>query len=134
MSSQQRRKFWDFINILIIVICVGVLILLGAGIKRYLDYSQLKEQMVSLTDDIHGLILENNLLEQKVEQHKDDFYLEAEARSKFNLKKPGETVVVIKNISNLKELDSVETTLSKKIAEKQKSNLMLWWQYFFADS
>jgi len=132
--TKRRRKFWDFINIPIVMMCVGVLLLLGAGVKQGFDYLQLKDQIIGLENNIQDLTLGNNLLGQKVEQHKEDFYLEAEARSKFNLKKPGEKVVVIKNIPDFDNFESLETTVPKEISEKQKSNLVLWYKYFFVNN
>jgi len=72
---------------------------------------------------------------------KEDSYLEKEARIKLNLKKPGETVVVLsKDI-----IDGVEIVRSGSLDEEENkeadlenndsvevTNYWKWWEYFFS--
>jgi hypothetical protein len=53
--------------------------------------------------------------------------VEAQARLNLNLKKPGETVVVIEKEEN--KLSQEEVNSKHQAPE---SNLLKWWQYFFA--
>ena len=66
-------------------------------------------------------------LEEMIKYLNSEQSVEAQARLNLNLKKPGETVVVIEKEEN--KLSQEEVNLKHQAPE---SNLLKWWQYFFA--
>jgi len=106
---------------------VLAVVFLGTGLGKefYRDY-QIEKEIDSLQNDISILEKDNYKLAQLIEYYKTDEYKEAEARKRFNLKKDGESVVVVKsNPSVLGNFDIMEEN-------KNLPNYIKWWNYFFA--
>lgn len=83
------------------------------------EISRLRAQVGQLeTERLSILNLKDELISQD--------FLEAEARIKLGLKKPGETAVVIPE----GQVASEDVVLRKN-RESDSSNLQLWWNYFF---
>ncbi|MBI5254248.1 septum formation initiator family protein [Candidatus Falkowbacteria bacterium] len=123
---------WQFFVLLAIIILLSI-----ACVRQFFNYQNLLAQVSDVKNEISKLEMNKIALAAKIEQYASNAFFEAEARNKLNLKKKGETVVVIKNIPGaaLPLLDTVgaDDETSDKIAEKQKTNLALWWKYFFDD-
>ena len=120
---------WHFFVLLAVII-----LLLAACARQFFNYQRLLDKVSNAKNEISKLEVNKFALATKTELYSSLAFLEAEARSKLNLKKKGETVVVIKNIPGaVLPLNTVgaDDKTSDKVAEKQKTNLSLWWKYFF---
>jgi cell division protein FtsB len=82
------------------------------------EISDLKQQVTSLEG-------RNNQLSDLIGYFQSSEYREKEARSKLNLQRPGEHVVVIPQAESRVESAVAETT------EEEPSNIVKWWNYFF---
>jgi cell division protein FtsB len=109
-----------------------VVIFLGTGLGKefYRDY-QIQKEIDSLQSDINSLEKDNYKLSQLIEYYKTDEYKEAEARKRFNLKKDGESVVIVRPnpVDSEYDYDIDEENNNK---EDDLPNYKKWWNYFFA--
>ncbi len=106
---------------------VLVVVFLGTGLGKefYRDY-QIEKEIDSLQNDIAAIEKDNYKLSQLIEYYKTDEYKEAEARKRFSLKKDGESVVIVKSDPRiLGDFDVMKEN-------KNLSNYLKWWNYFFA--
>ena len=113
---------------LFIAVSVLVVVFLGTGLGKefYRDY-QIQKEIDSLQSDISVLEKDNYKLSQLIEYYKTDEYKEAEARKRFNLKKDGESVVIVRPNS----IDSEEDLNENNNEENNLPNYLKWWNYFF---
>ena len=114
---------------LFIAVSVLVVVFLGTGLGKefYRDY-QIQKEIDSLQSDISVLEKDNYKLSQLIEYYKTDEYKEAEARKRFNLKKDGESVVVVRPNPIDSEYDINEKNDNE---ESNLPNYLKWWNYFF---
>ena len=123
------------------IVLILILILIGLVRETYNKY-KLASEIDQLKANIERLEGDNQQLAGLMDYFKDDSYLEKEARIKLNLKKPGETVVVLsKDIIDGVEIirtGSTNTEEQKEINKDLENNVMevanywKWWEYFFA--
>ena len=113
---------------LFIAASVLVVVFLGTGLGKefYRDY-QIQKEIDSLQSDISVLEKDNYKLSQLIEYYKTDEYKEAEARKRFNLKKDGESVVVVRP----NPVDSEDDLNENNNEENNLPNYLKWWNYFF---
>jgi len=124
--SQNRGTF---ISRFVIVFAIVVLILFMIGtIKEYVKRTKIDKEAEELKKELANLRMDKNNFLQSLDEYKNDFYVEQEAREKFNLKKPGEEMVIIPTpeiIQNNKGQNQSNENI------KETNNLKAWWRYFF---
>lgn len=107
---------------LFLICLAAVLALIGIGLGRELlrDRS-IEKQIASLQAEAKRLEGRNTELLELSTKLKDPEFVEREARTRFGLQKPGESVIVVRTPTS-----SPATPPSVAI-----SNLKAWWLYFF---
>ena len=110
----------NFIFTCVILICLMVFALS----KEYSRQSKVNEKIGELKQEIHNLEESNFELAHLIGYLKSDEYVELEARKTLGYKKPGEKVVVIKNVDGDSQVKGAYT-------KKQESNPKKWFTYFF---
>ena len=85
---------------------------------------QVKKEIDNLKSEINNLKKENTELDSLVKYFNSDEYIEASSREKLGYKKPGEKIVVFTEESDIKAEEA-------KNNKENKSNIKLWWDYFF---
>jgi cell division protein FtsB len=112
----------SFIFFLLIVL---VLAIIAFGRESYRNFG-INQEIKDLERKIKQLKASNEELIGLEEYFQSEEFLEKQARLKLNLTKPGEKVIIIKQIEeDLKGLGQKET-IAKEI-----SNIQKWWEYFF---
>ena len=141
--AQKTKKIKKILSskiFLFIVVFILIFLLIGL-IKETYRKHQLTSEINELKSNIDKLEGDNQQLIDLMDYFKEDSYLEKEARIKLNLKKPGETVVVLsKDI-----IDGVEVVRSGSLDEEENkeadlenndsvevTNYWKWWEYFFS--
>jgi cell division protein FtsB len=112
---------------LVVVITVFlILFAIGFGRSFWRDY-QIRQEIRQMEET--RVALEEKKLKtlDLLEGLQGDEAAEKEARLNFGLVKPGEKVVVITD-----ETTKINQTKLGDDFNKNKSNLILWWEYFFA--
>ncbi|MDD3284635.1 MAG: septum formation initiator family protein [Patescibacteria group bacterium] len=85
---------------------------------------QVNKEIENLKSEINNLKKENTELDSLVKYFNSDEYIETSSREKLGYKKPGEKIVVFTQESDIKKEEA-------KINKESKSNIRLWWDYFF---
>jgi len=115
--------------LLLAVIWLGI-VLVRTAYRRY----QLDQEVSSLKSEIDKLDKKDNELSQLIKYFNNQSFLEREAKDKLNLKKEGESVVMVPEAAISQEL-SENITSSEPKAEVQKkpadNNFIKWWKYLF---
>lgn len=115
-----------------VLVLAGLVVSLGR--ESYRKY-QLDKEIRALETQIQELEGENRQLAGLMDYFKQDSYLEKEARIKLNLKKPGETVVVLSGDDQTDtpapEPESIDIFTSPA---ENTANHWKWWEYFFSES
>lgn len=124
------------ISLLGLIIISGISLPLARSIsKRYKVNKEIKQ----LQEEIGNLENKNNELKKMITYLESSEYIDEEARTGLNFKKPNEQVAVIinKEENDIKE-NSAEISHYKvagdnvaKEIPKKKSNVKMWWEYFF---
>ena len=105
--------------------------------QRYRINQEIKE----LQEEIENINKKNTNLKKVIEYFKSDQFVEEQARLNLGLRKQGEEVAVIQNISeeilannilNSEEIIFNIPGLEKEVLPKKISNLQKWWSYFFS--
>jgi cell division protein FtsB len=116
--------------------------------KEYLRRHKINEEIASLNEQISKLQKKNNDLGDLITYFNTEFFAEKEARTKLNLQKPGERVMVITGENNTAASAGSETAEPEAMAdtldtptpaagyaeEDQSSNIIKWWNYFFKNN
>lgn len=133
-SGKIKKKLFSRFLLILVVLIFAVAVV---GIFReYAKSHEVDSEISGLQEELNRLKLEKNSFLKSIDSFQSDFFLEQEARLKFNLKKDGEKAVVIpaNNILIVNEVgknnDSI-LALDDKVMAWQKAGA--WWSYFFAD-
>lgn len=114
------------------VIAVMALIGLGSGIvSAYHQRKALDQKMAELQAQIDKLNSDKRDFVAAIESYQSQFFLEQAARTKFNLKKPGEKVAVISLSGTPINADSADKATDGKSGVGIFSNVAAWWSFFF---
>lgn len=131
LHSRFAKSTKNLSKITVVLIFIFVFFLVFFSIKEYVNKKKLDAEIIALNQEIKALSTQKQDFLQTIDHYNSDFFVEKEARSKLNLKKPGENVVVVK----LDDINSVDSEPSGQGSSGEvmtpKSNLVLWWNYFF---
>ncbi|MBP7992737.1 MAG: septum formation initiator family protein [Candidatus Magasanikbacteria bacterium] len=107
---------------------LGLLIIIAVGYARayYADY-QVRQEIAKLQDEVRSLENKKFTSLQLLDRSQTENFLEEKAKTELNLKKPGENVLIIPEITQ-------ETTVpaTTPVDEAVLSNPQKWWYYFTA--
>ncbi len=108
---------------------VSAAVFLGINLgEAYYRERQVQKEIDSLKNEIESFEKDNYKLSQLAEFYKTDEWKEIEARKRLNMKKEGESLVIITEPD-----DSNGKALSAEIDSSENlPNYVKWWNYFFA--
>lgn len=110
---QQKKQFKKIIysKFSLAVLLVSVIFLGRSTYDIYKKYRISSENYATVKKDYDNLKIRKEMLDSEVSRLKTDSGIEEEIRSKFNVAKPGETVVIVVNSSGSTSTDT--TNLNK---------------------
>lgn len=119
----------------ILLVCLILIVFFSANLIRdFLNKRQLIREVEKLKNEISNLTANNDNLANLINYLKTNDYLEEEARTKLNKKKPGEEIIIIPG-----DQINTNTTINKNTTpvNTQKQGVLLnninkWWTYFFS--
>ncbi len=104
--------------------------LLFALLNKFFESREIDQEIKESEQEIARLETKNLELKELLNYLDTDAFLEQEARLKFNMQKPGESVMVVSGGSGD---DQNKKDLAVLTAEdKFRSNPAKWWDYFFS--
>ncbi len=117
---QQRKKIWFTI---FGIFFLGILIF---GLVNLFSKKTLMEDNIQKTQaEIEKHEKKNGELMEFIQYLKSDAFLESKARENFDLAKPEEKLIIIKNGEKKEESDTPAMETSRK------NNFKVWFDYFF---
>jgi cell division protein FtsB len=116
VSSQRFLAIIGLVFLLIIIIPLA---------KTFSQRRLIEKEIEDVKQEISDYESKNQELQEIITYLESDQSLEEQARLNLNLKKPGETVIVVEEDKNLKK----EFNLSEN--SQATSHFSKWWQYFF---
>ncbi len=125
----KRYDFWSIVTSRLFLLIAALAILgIGFGItKGLLRRAELQKEITKLEDDINALESKNNDLNKLIDYLSTEEFKDREARLRLGLQKPGETVVVIPNLT-----DTTDTsTPNPNQPSEPENNWQRWLNYFF---
>jgi len=130
-SKSEKGLLFKFVLVFLMLLLA---ILTVGTVKEYLRQKDLDKEMETLQAEIDKLNLDRSQFLSSIEAYQNDFFLEQEARLKFNMQKPGEKVLVIP-AERINEIGDTSYLLSSSTGEKKENiyikNIRSWWDYFF---
>ncbi len=128
LNSNSRGFFYRlFLNQRFLAI-LGLFVLVLIVFPLAQTYSQrrlVSQEIQGVKDKINHYELQNKQLGELMTYLNSKQYLETQARLNFNMKKPGEEVVVVED-KKIKVINS-----NFPVATQNINNFQKWWQYFF---
>ena len=130
-QTPQPGKFRRLIGLKRTLIVNGAVFALVAwGLSgEFLRNREMRHEIERLQQDADGLEAKNAELAETSERSSSRGVLEKEARTKLNLQRPGEQVVVVRPGPGRPEADPVPARGQGK--DEPRSNPARWWHYFF---
>lgn len=123
--NARGKKFYSQFSIVLgIFILVFISVSLAKEIVRRYEVSR---EISALKSEIQRLESRNTELNQLISFFSTEEFLEQEARTRLNLQKIGEKVMIIPDVRKLGE-EEIKSNL-----ELSLSNPARWWNYFFAE-
>lgn len=130
--SQGVIKSFYYSKWFILVILIIIVFFLISAVKDYYSQEDLRDDISTLESQISNLQDEQYNLSATLSQVQGEDFVENEARTKLNLRKPGENIIIVSNDKDIQEFykNTVDTGI-KNLLSEQESNFSLWWKYFF---
>ncbi|HRY52377.1 MAG TPA: septum formation initiator family protein [Candidatus Portnoybacteria bacterium] len=134
MEENKFKKFFSSRVVLFLLLLAFVWLSLVLA-KAFYKKRQMDQEISSLKTEIEKMDKKGQELNQLLSYFNSQSYLEKEAKDKLNLKKEGESVVMVQGVSseelaaseNVGNL-SIEAAVSEQVED---NNLVKWWKFFF---
>ncbi len=133
MPENKLKKFFSSRAVLFLLLLAFVWLSLVL-VKAFYKKRQLSQEIDALKSEIEKMDQKGQELNQLLGYFSSESYLEKEAKDKLNLKKEGESVVMVQDTSagaavgENNDGASVGAAISAPVEE---SNLIKWWKFFF---
>ena len=126
-----RTRWFYLVNILLIIV-------VGFSFAREMIRSRdIAKQIQSLQNQSQALQTQHLAIKDLKNAVQTESFVEREARLKLGLKKPGESLVILKN-EKITEVtsaagsgDPAHNALQDLVTQKSLANSSKWWYYFF---
>jgi len=135
MSRKGNFGKQIFSSKILLIVSLIILIFFSTNlVKEIINRRDLKKDVRSLEEEINRLESRNNELSQLIGYFESLDFVEKEARTKLNLRKPGEKIIIVGDEeSEVNTVQPIEQDISNYITNEivSLSNPERWWNYFF---
>jgi len=130
MKEKIQKFSGIFISVLgkVIVVAIVGFILYNIGRSIWKNYL-IVQKIDSAKKEITNEELENKNLKNLIVYYQTDTYKELEARRKLGYKKPGESVLMIPELSTTQNNNTIGKTNSSAEPEQSEANFIKWYHY-----
>lgn len=128
-TDHHYNSFYKLVSSQRFLAVIGLVLLVVIVLPLARTYSQrrlVEKEINDVQKEIAQFEKDNQELKEMLGYLQSDQSLESQARINLNLKKPGETVVVIESAADTKNQAAAQKE------EDDKSNLKKWFDYFFS--
>ena len=113
---------------LFLLFIIAVMVAIGYARAYYEDY-QVRQEVQALQNEVNKLEKKKFTSLELLNYVKSDASVEEKARVEFNLKKPGENILVMPNSDSHQPTRGVTSTHGH-VDDQPLSNIKKWWYYF----
>ncbi|MFW0862290.1 MAG: FtsB family cell division protein [Candidatus Komeilibacteria bacterium] len=132
--SQGGIKSFYYSKYFLLIIFVIIIFFLFSAVKDYYSQEDLREDISTLDSQINDLQAQQTDLIATLAQVQSEDFVETEARTRLNLRKPGEKVIIVSSDEDVQRLnDQAGDKGIKDLLEEPDTNSSKWWSYFFPD-
>ncbi|MBN1585484.1 septum formation initiator family protein [Candidatus Uhrbacteria bacterium] len=129
--NQNSRSRWWLAGRGLFLANLAVLALVAWGFSgEYFRHRRLKSELSRLEAEAVRLETENSETVELGRRFAADEAVEREARTKLGLRKPGESVIILKGTGAVPVSSGGEAAASVP-GDSEDGKLRLWWKYFF---
>lgn len=100
-------------------------------VKAFYKKNQLDREIGALKQEIEKLDSQGQELNQLLAYFNSESYLEKEAKDKLNLKKEGESVVMVQGALSAETVPADGAQAPAAAPAATENNLIRWWNFFF---
>ncbi|MCR4280107.1 MAG: septum formation initiator family protein [Candidatus Komeilibacteria bacterium] len=130
MSQGNIKKFyyskWFIIGALAVIV-----FFIFSTVRDYYRQQSLRDEIGDLSKQISQLSDQRQELEETWEYAQSEDFVEIEARTKLNLRKPGEKVIIVTDPEQAQQIMNQGARLQTLQAKEEESGYKVWWKYFF---
>lgn len=112
------------------LIACSVFVFAG-GYKKYQKNNSIEEEIERKKQEADRMSGEARLLSEQIEYLKTSEFREQQTKEKLNLKKPGESVVIIKPVPGTEKNISFPRDENVVIHTESDPNWKKWWKFLF---
>ena len=127
----KKDGWWLARRSLLAANVVVVILVVWGFAGEYLRHVQLQGEISRLTAEADQLEARNLEAAKLGRQFAADDEMEREARLKLGLRKPGESVIIVKDAEIVPPTATGEQAAQANESQTPAGNLRLWWRYFF---
>lgn len=133
LAGKRRIKHWWQHRLLLTALLLAILLLIVPKLwEKQRQRSRIEEEIDQLKSEIATAENKNTELKQMIGYLESPEFSEEQARLNFNLKKPGEEVVVIKDTPTTSfDLGSLAQASGQPLGPQLPGNYQKWFDYFF---
>ncbi len=122
------KRFYTSKLFLLLGFLILGLMIFSVG-KKIVEGHQIEQEIKNMEKEIAALEVKNTKLNELLNYLNTEEFIEQEARLKFNLRKPGESVAILPEVELQQENKNNQLVAGESgIA---MSNPQKWWNYFF---
>lgn len=129
MRKQNNNfKYFFYSKFFLIIIVVAIIFISFASLRLYYQDYKIRQDIDDLKYQAATLETKKIEILNILEYVKSDDFIEEKARTELNLIKPGEKVVIIKDLESQK--NEIRQRNETMIKLNNISNLVKWWKFF----
>ena len=131
MSQGVIKSFyyskWFVLIVFIIIVFFSI-----SAIRDYYSQEDLRDDIEMLESQISELETDQYDLAATLIQVQSEDFVETEARTRLNLRKPGESVIIVSSNEDVRRFNEQAGDLGiRDLLNEPESNVSQWWKYFF---
>ena len=133
-SEQREKGIWRFLGLKRVLFANAVIfaIVIWGLAGEFLRNRDMQREFDHLDTQAKAIEKQNAEVEDMGKRLSSGAMLEREARTKLNLQKPGEQVVVVRTSGTANQADEIGHGTEKNAVDTASvSNIVRWWHYFF---
>ena len=128
MKQRDSLFFRIFSSKLFFGLFLIIVVYLSLNVYREVKQRiEVKREIANLKMEIENLSGENDKLNNLIKYFETEEYIETTSREKLGYKKAGEKIIVFTE----EDSDSILSVHQEEKEEETRSNIKLWWDYFF---
>lgn len=120
-----------FMSIAAIVLTVASFFVFSGGYRKYDQNNAIEREIEKKKQEADRMTNDNKLLSEQVAYLKTPEFREQQAKEKLNLKKPGESVAIIKPVPGHEGEETPFEQNKPDAPVENVPNWKKWWEYLF---